>query len=206
MAKELNNKISLRDDSDSIKAQLDAITSYASANASILDGLVGDSNVQPTVNIAHEALFQCVMFQGHKSFSHLLNVIEFYLPLLQAWTESEEARILTTKIIFSFWAKNSQFLEIILGKLVNYRVVDSKSVLGVVLSTSTLDSNFDRLFIWSIVNSTLQKITMKVVQVSEKMEKVKQDPDATAAMHGNVTYTSNYMMLLFLLTYFCTCM
>lgn len=185
LVKNLNTKIALRDDSEAIKLQLESISAYAASNASLLDSLMTDHDYQPAVNIPQEALFQCVMFQGHKSFSHLLNVIEFYLPILQSWNEAEEARILTTKVIFSFWINNSQFLEIILAKLVNYRVIDSKSVLGVVLSASTLDNCFDRLFIWSIVTSTLQKVSLKAVQVSEKLEKVREDPDAASAMHDD---------------------
>lgn len=183
MVKELNGKISLREDSEAIKQQLESISSYVTLHASALDNLMNEE-YQSSSTITHEAFFQCIMFQGHKSFSHLLNVIEFYLPLLQSWTVTEEARILTTKVIFTFWAKNTQFLEIILGKLVNYQVIDSKSVLGVVLSSSTLDLNFDRLFVWSIVHSTLHKVSLKVGQIAEKLEKVKKDPDASTAMHG----------------------
>lgn len=182
----LKLKISSREDATAVQSQLELIKGYISQNASSLDNsmAMSDNDFQPAINIPQEALFQCVMFHGHKSFSHLLNVIELYLPLLQEWNQTDESRLLTTQIVFSFWSRNTQFLEIILGKLVNYRIIDSKSVITFLLSTQVLDNSFDRLFVWSILSSTLNKMVYKVKYISEKLEKMKADPEAASAMNG----------------------
>jgi nuclear cap-binding protein subunit 1 len=184
LAKELNTKISERREVNEIRAQVDQIRQYISVNAASLDSMMTDSDSNGSLTLPHEALFQCIMYQGHKSFSHLLSVIESYQGLLQSLNEGDDQKLLTTKTIFSFWALNSQFLEIILGKLVNYRVIDSKSIISLILSSEFLDANFDRLFTWSLLISTLQKATLKARQLNEKIEKLKKDPDATSSMAG----------------------
>ncbi len=184
----MNAKISERSDVLEIKSQLEQIKQYISVNAASLDTMMTDSDAAGTLTLPHDALFQCIMYQGHKSFSHLLSVIESYQGLLQSLNESDEQKLLTTKTIFSFWALNSQFLEIILGKLVNYRVIDSKSILSLILSSEFLEANFDRLFTWSLLSSTLQKATLKASQLNEKIEKIKKDPDAGSSMAGELVF------------------
>jgi nuclear cap-binding protein subunit 1 len=135
--------------------------------------------------LAHDVLFQCIMHQGSKSFSHLLNVIERYLPLLQKWNDTPEKRLLTTEVTCQFWAKNSQFLEIILGKLINYRILDSKAIISWLISDSTLDAHYDQFYVWNILNSTLHKLQLRQEQILQKLEKAKTVPDAEAAMEGS---------------------
>lgn len=183
LASDLNEKISSRADSLVLETLLGEIEEYAETNPDCLDNL----EKQRTPNtLAHEVLFQCLMFQGSKSFSHLLNVIEKYLPLLQKWNETMDARLLTAEITCSFWSLNTQFLEIILGKLINYRILDSKAVITWLISEKTMDDNFDRFYVWSILSGTLYKMNLKQNQIMQKIALLKEDPDSASAMQGTM--------------------
>ncbi|KAI8816755.1 armadillo-type protein [Fimicolochytrium jonesii] len=143
---------------------------------------------------AREVLVQCVMLQGSKSFSHLLNIVERYVGLLRDYNTTEEAREHTVRIIADFWKHNTQFLEIVLDKFMNYRVLDPKSIYSWVLSPDVLDSNYTRFYFWSILRSTLAKVNLKVEQLTLKVQAAKKeqdssdmdvDGDATAALDKN---------------------
>ncbi|CAH1757154.1 13788_t:CDS:10 [Entrophospora sp. SA101] len=77
-----------------------------------------------------DLFIQCVLMLGSKSFSHVLNVIERYLTILQSLNETFEAKLHTVKIVADFWANNTQFLGILLDKLLNYRVIDAISIIS----------------------------------------------------------------------------
>lgn len=184
----LSGKISSREDAEAIEMQLRAIGDYVESNGNLLEGTVLSHSLPSAAYIPHDALLQCIMFQGSKSFSHLLNVVESYLELLQKWNENEEARIVTTHVVCSYWAKNSQFLEIILGKLVNYRVIDSKSVISWALGRQNLEDNYDRLHVWSVLTSTVLKVNLKIDQLSSRMELLREQPGSENAMNGYLLY------------------
>ncbi|KAI9099397.1 armadillo-type protein [Phlyctochytrium arcticum] len=129
---------------------------------------------QSAEDITREALIQCLMLHGSKSFSHALNIIERYVDVLRQWSGTEEARLHSIRIIVSFWQFNHQFLEIILDKLMNYRVVDPKSILSWALDPKILDENYTRFFLWSIVRMTLAKVNFKVQQITKKLEVAKE--------------------------------
>ncbi|KAJ2995348.1 Component of the cap-binding complex (CBC) [Globomyces sp. JEL0801] len=178
----LNGKISGREDVAVVENALEGIHQYLSNNNSILSNPEFENTIS---RVTHEALIQCIMFQGSKSFSHLLNVIERYLSLLQKMNEEAENRLLTIKVISSFWQNNFQFLEIILGKLLNYRVVDPKSILTWLLSSEILEVYYDHFFLWTILSSTLSKINLKAEQISAKLQTISADPNAENAMHDD---------------------
>jgi nuclear cap-binding protein subunit 1 len=179
----LGQQISSRED---VKGKLSEIKEYVDSNPSMLSQMAQDHGLDSITQIPHDALLQSLMNQGSKSFSHLLNVIESYLPLLQEWNSTEEERSLSTRIVCGYWQFNSQFQEIILGKLVNYRVLDSQSVVSWVLSASTLDDKYSRIHVWSILTSTLTKVNLKIEQLLLRLEKVEDLPKNVDAMTGSI--------------------
>ncbi|KAJ3150102.1 Nuclear cap-binding protein subunit 1 [Geranomyces michiganensis] len=121
-------------------------------------------------DVAREAFVQCVMLQGSKSFSHVLNVVERYITLLREQNSSEAARAHTVRIIVDFWKYNTQFLEIILGKFTNYRVIDPRCIVSWVLDPAVLETNYTRFHIWAILRTTLAKVNFKVEQLTKKAD------------------------------------
>jgi len=85
-----------------------------------------------------EMFVQCLLLVGSKSFSHILNVVERYLDVLRFVNATPDGRLHTVQIVASFWEHNTQFLGILLDKLLNYRVIDPASVINWIFETNQL--------------------------------------------------------------------
>ncbi|KAI8927873.1 armadillo-type protein [Entophlyctis helioformis] len=182
----LSKAITQRADAEHVEDLLAKLQQYVAGQTIDIDGepmTIDMASAEPET-IAREALMQCIMLQGSKSFSHILNVMERYLPLLQKWNATSEARIHTIQIAADFWANNSQFIEIILDKLTNYRIVDPKSILNWICQPAVLDPRFSRFFLWTIVRNTLIKVNLKVAQISAKLEAAKLEAKSFSEMTG----------------------
>ncbi|KAI8381201.1 armadillo-type protein [Radiomyces spectabilis] len=118
---------------------------------------------------AREVFLHSLLLVGSKSFSHVLNVVERYLEVMRYVNSTPEARLHTVQVVASFWKNNTQFLGIILDKLLNYRVVDPTSVIAWVFEADQL-TNAGRSYPWEILKNTLNKVVSRVVQVKSKLE------------------------------------
>ncbi|CEP08839.1 hypothetical protein [Parasitella parasitica] len=116
-----------------------------------------------------EMFVQCLLLVGSKSFSHILNVVERYLDVLRFVNSTPEGRLHTVQIVASFWEHNTQFLGILLDKLLNYRVIDPTSVISWIFEKNQLQF-VGRAFIWEILKNTLSKVNSRVVQVKAKLD------------------------------------
>ncbi|KAG0005208.1 Component of the cap-binding complex (CBC) [Modicella reniformis] len=126
-----------------------------------------------------ELFTECVLMLGSKSFSHVLNVIERYLSILQRMNSTPEARLHSVKIVAQFWKNNTQFLGILLDKMLNYRVVDAIAIVKWVFELEVWQNDWHRSFVWDILKNTLNKVISRVVQVKEKLNEVRKEFEAT---------------------------
>ncbi|KAJ2793382.1 Nuclear cap-binding protein subunit 1, partial [Coemansia helicoidea] len=78
--------------------------------------------------LAREMLVEHVLLLGSKTFSHMLNAIEKFLPALQQFGDAPEAKLQIARTVEDFWLRNPQFCAITIDKLVNYRVIDPVTV------------------------------------------------------------------------------
>lgn len=74
----------------------------------------------------------------------LTTLVNRYLPVLQSLNALPEAKAHTIKVVATFWKRNTQFLEIILDKFMNYRVLDPASIISWILSADNLQQNYSR--------------------------------------------------------------
>ncbi|KAH6587853.1 hypothetical protein BASA50_011044 [Batrachochytrium salamandrivorans] len=171
----ISKSISERADLHTMEAILTKVEQYASAETIEIDGksLTIEMAMSSPESVTRDVFINCVMFQGSKSFSHILNVIERYLPLLQKCNRTVEARMHTLEITAAFWKGNTQFIEIVLDKLTNYRIVDPKTVLLWIFQPKILDVSFSRFYLWSILRNTLIKVNLKAEQISLRLETAK---------------------------------
>ncbi|KAI9346679.1 armadillo-type protein [Pilaira anomala] len=126
-------------------------------------------NEQEQTQQVREIFVQCLLLVGSKSFSHILNVVERYLDVLRLVNASPEGRLHTVQIVASFWKNNTQFLGILLDKLLNYRVIDPTSVITWIFEEDQLKF-VSKSFIWEILKNTLSKVNSRVVQVKAKLD------------------------------------
>ncbi|KAF9903314.1 Nuclear cap-binding protein subunit 1 [Lobosporangium transversale] len=125
-----------------------------------------------------ELFTECVLMLGSKSFSHVLNVIERYLTILQRLNGTPEARLHTVKIVAQFWRNNTQFMGILLDKMLNYRVVDAIAIVKWVFEPEVWQNEWHRSFVWDILKNTLNKVISRVAQVKDKLAEVRKEFEA----------------------------
>ncbi|KAF9190188.1 Component of the cap-binding complex (CBC), partial [Haplosporangium sp. Z 767] len=125
-----------------------------------------------------ELFTECVLMLGSKSFSHVLNVIERYLQILQRLNGTREARLHTVKIVAQFWKNNTQFMGILLDKMLNYRVVDAIAIVKWVFEPEVWQNEWHRSFVWEILKNTLNKVISRVAQVKDKLAEVRKEYEA----------------------------
>ncbi|KAG2230494.1 hypothetical protein INT48_009869 [Thamnidium elegans] len=131
---------------------------------------------------------QCLLLVGSKSFSHILNVVERYLDVLRFVNTTPEGRLHTVQIVASFWKNNTQFLGILLDKLLNYRVIDPTSVITWIFEEEQLKV-VSKSFIWEILKNTLSKVNSRVVQVKAKLDNFQALHDANKLKRAETEMT-----------------
>ncbi|KAK9767555.1 Nuclear cap-binding protein subunit 1 [Basidiobolus ranarum] len=162
----LVQKIRAKASSDDIQEILNA---YVPMNGAELDE-------KATTSLKFDIVMQCVLMVGSKSFSHSLNVIERYLAILQKHAATAEDKITAIEIVASCWKHNTQFLGILLDKLLNYRIVDPTSIIAWIFGD--LSKTADRAYKLEILQNTLNKVISRVDLVQIKVDSAKKD-DAT---------------------------
>ncbi|KAJ2508602.1 Nuclear cap-binding protein subunit 1 [Coemansia sp. RSA 2052] len=131
-------------------------------------------------SLAREMLVEHVLLLGSKTFSHMLNAIEKYMPALQKFGDSPEAKLEIAKVTEDFWLRNPQFFAITIDKLVNYRVIDPATVVAMLFDAGHVGS-WSKFHYWEILHNTVKKVNMRVVQLQGRLEAAKTAANAMAA-------------------------
>ncbi|KAJ1949213.1 Nuclear cap-binding protein subunit 1 [Linderina macrospora] len=129
-------------------------------------------------SLAREMLVEHVLLLGSKTFSHMLSAIERFLPALQKFGDSPEAKLQIAKVTEDFWLRNHQFFAITIDKLFNYRVIDPVTIVELVFDPSHV-SKWSRFHYWEILQNTVNKLNIRIAQLQDRLEAARQ-PTATA--------------------------
>jgi len=149
---------------------------------------------------------QCLLVLGARSFSHFLNVVERYLPVLHAVSGTPDAKFEILEIVSGFWRRNGQFIGIIFDKLMQYQIVDPADVvswafegnglglglgLGVGVGAGAgagaggVRSEGLSTFQWEVMKSAVDKANGRVYKAQARVvQQTKADDDARAAKHA----------------------
>ena len=132
--------------------------------------------------------FQSLLSIGSRSFSHLLNAIERYLPLLRvlAPTGDTEAKRDILATTASFWKRNRHMVGIVFDKLMQYQIVDPTDVVAWIFSTlATRDDRGGPLYIqtseWELLKGTLDKANGRVTVARKKVAALRKEHDDNIA-------------------------
>ncbi|KAJ3126320.1 Nuclear cap-binding protein subunit 1 [Nowakowskiella sp. JEL0407] len=150
----------------------------------VLREIIGNDDMEvdgdeERMDVVREIVLESVLFGGMKSFSHTLNGIERYLNVLQELcSQSIPAQLSTIAIIARFWKYNNLFVEILLDKFINYRILETISVVMWCCSDG-LENGF-RFSTWTILKSTLQKIENKQQHLTKMKHTLQSEIDSSA--------------------------
>ncbi|GAO48682.1 hypothetical protein SAICODRAFT_59162 [Saitoella complicata NRRL Y-17804] len=122
---------------------------------------------------AQHVLVQCVLQLGEKSFSHALNTFERSLPVLLArCASSTEARRFTVGCVMEYWAPQPSIGATLLDKLLNYTVLNPLAVVEWFFTEGDVELAC-RSHAWEALETTLDKVNNRVIQVRERAEQAR---------------------------------
>lgn len=177
---------------DTLKTTLETTESDEGLGHINVDGIVRSIAVQSLLHI------------GARSFSHLLNAIERYLPLLRnvasagvsniGGSGNAEAKAAILTAAAAFWKRNRQMVGIVFDKLMQYQIVDPTDVVGWTFLNGSAVGQLDSgegpvaggplslsAFEWDLMRGALDKANGRVVIARRKVTALRKEEDDTRA-------------------------
>ncbi|KAG5437801.1 hypothetical protein PCANB_000515 [Pneumocystis canis] len=116
------------------------------------------------------ALVQCVLHLGARSFSYALNTIERNLPGLRArCNANEKSRRQTIDIIIKFWKNQPGIGVTLINKFLNYSIIDTISIIEWVLLDADIEY-ISKSFTWELIKMALDKLNFKVTHTKDYLK------------------------------------
>lgn len=152
-------------------------------------GSVKVASAEQAEIVVRDVLMQAVLSLGSRSFSHLLNVLEKYHPLLRQMTTSPQMRLVVLSSTARFWSKSPQWIQICVDKLLQYRLVEPTDVVKFVFSPPL---NMPSLVLqgseendtmrdwsgfnwWELIKLTVNKVNGRVDQVQKRLDTLERE-------------------------------
>ncbi|PCH41554.1 hypothetical protein WOLCODRAFT_137465 [Wolfiporia cocos MD-104 SS10] len=169
---------------DEVVAHLDTLRNTISETAD------GDTNVD---SVIRSIAVQSLLHIGSRSFSHFLNAIERYLPVLRkiasggtAGGVNVDARMDVLNAVFAFWKRSRHMVVIVFDKLMQYQIADPTDVVawtfafGGGADGSAGKSTF-HAFQWDVLKGALDKANGRVMIARRKVTALRKEADDNAA-------------------------
>ncbi|KAI0352745.1 cap binding protein 80-PB [Trametes cingulata] len=138
---------------------------------------------------------QSLLHIGSRSFSHFLNAIERYLPLLRNLAAGQisssggansEARTDIMSSVAKFWKNSRHMISIVFDKLMQYQIVDPTDVVGwtfthcALVTEGKYKATFNA-FQWDLLKLALDKANGRVMVQRRKVAVLRKEADDKAA-------------------------
>ncbi|EJU06060.1 hypothetical protein DACRYDRAFT_60601 [Dacryopinax primogenitus] len=141
---------------------------------------------------ARAITFQTLLNVGSRSFSHLLNAIERYLPLLRNLAGPNGAKQQLLDETQKFWRQDEQRILIVFDKLMQYQILDPVDIINwCCASDSTVDSKMNghserstrwfSTFRWEALRSAIDKANGRVTVAKKRAAALRKEDDEARA-------------------------
>jgi nuclear cap-binding protein subunit 1 len=150
-------------------------------------------------SIIRSIVVQSLLHIGSRSFSHFLNAIERFLPILRylasggvssaggSGNPEAKADILTAAA--AFWRYNRQMVAIVFDKLMQYQIVDPTDVVGWTFLNGVVIGQLAELagpmnlsaFEWDLLRGAIDKANGRVTIARRKVTSLRKDDDDARA-------------------------
>jgi nuclear cap-binding protein subunit 1 len=145
---------------------------------------------------------QSLLHIGSRSFSHLLNAIERYLPLLRTVASggtstssassggSPEAKADILDAVSTFWKDNAEMVRIVFDKFMQYQIVDPTDVVSWTFDHISEVNEAERefkapmslnVFEWELLKGALNKAIGRVTLSKRKLTVLRKEDDESRA-------------------------
>lgn len=153
-----------------------------------------DGEIANVDGLIRSIAMQSLLHIGSRSFSHLLNAIERYLPLLRniasgGGNASPEAKADILTASAAFWKLNRHMVAIVFDKLMQYQIVDPADVVAWTftnraeireLSEATGPLSLSA-FEWDLLKGALDKANGRVMIARKKVVALRKEEDDNRA-------------------------
>jgi nuclear cap-binding protein subunit 1 len=179
----------------------DVMALLESLKNSLAESVEGDVNID---SVLRSIATQSLLHIGSRSFSHFLNAVERYLPLLRnlagggifsgaGSSPSIEARMDILSASATFWKRNRQMIGIVFDKLMQYQIVDPTDVVawtfGSGLGNGSGPLKIDYLQ-WDLLKAALDKANGRVMIARKRVIAMRKEEDDNRA-RANATDGTN---------------
>jgi len=162
------------------------------AHLDSLKNSMDDSSGYPD-SVVRSLATQCLLSIGSRSFSHLLNAIERYLPLLRGLagaatssapqppgSGSVEAKRDILNAASAFWQRSPQMVNIVLDKLMQYQIVDPSDVVQWVFARED-QKQYISGPAWDLLRGAIDKANGRVAIARRKVAALRKEEDDSRA-------------------------
>ncbi|KZT27073.1 hypothetical protein NEOLEDRAFT_1131600 [Neolentinus lepideus HHB14362 ss-1] len=164
----------------------DVLAHLESLKTTIGETADGDVNVDAVIR---SVAVQSLLNIGSRSFSHFLNAIERYLPVLRSLaTGGLEAKTDILTAVSLFWNRNRQMIAIVFDKLMQYQIVDPTDVVGWTFTNGVGNERGDsegpsaiNAHDWDLLKGALDKANGRVLVARKKVTALRKEEDDTRA-------------------------
>ncbi|TFK56212.1 cap binding protein 80-PB [Heliocybe sulcata] len=164
----------------------DVLAHLESLKTAIGETADGDVNVDA---VGRSVAVQSLLNIGSRSFSHFLNAIERYLPVLRSLAQGgPEAKTDILTAVSLFWKRNRQMIAIVFDKLMQYQIVDPTDVVGWTFTNgvgnergSSEGSSVINAHDWDLLKGALDKANGRVLVARRRVTALRKEEDDTRA-------------------------
>jgi nuclear cap-binding protein subunit 1 len=169
----------------------DVMNAFETLRNSLAENMHNTANLD---NILRSIAIQSLLHTGSRSFSHFLNAVERYLPLLRnlaaggisssGGIPSLEARMDILTASSRFWRRNRQMIGIVFDKLMQYQIVDPTDVVswafagGLGNGEGPLKVDYRQ---WDLLRAALDKANGRVMIAKRKVIALRKEEDENRA-------------------------
>ena len=137
-------------------------------------------------SIIRSITIQSLLNIGSRSFSHFLNAIERYLPVLRDLSNAgADAKMDILVATADFWRKNTQMVRIVFDKLMQYQIADPSDVIAWAFTYRGSDNEASKIaidrFKWEAIEGALDKANGRVLISRRKVNALQKEQDDSRA-------------------------
>lgn len=173
------------------RSKAEDVMTYLESLKNTLETTDSDVNID---SVIRSIAVQSLLHIGSRSFSHFLNAIERYLPLLRNLASgsitttagsSLEARMDILNAVATFWRRSRHMIVIVFDKLMQYQIVDPTDAVAWAFTSgighASSYPSIDALR-WDVIKGALNKANGRVLIARRKVSALRKEEDEKAAL------------------------
>ncbi|KAF9510764.1 hypothetical protein BS47DRAFT_1331566 [Hydnum rufescens UP504] len=167
------------------RSQIDEVIQLAETLRSTIGDTVTLAPETSPDSVVRSITMQILLHVGSRSFSHFLNAIERYLPLLRSLGSTPDDKIDFLNAAGKFWQRNGQMVAIVFDKLMQYQIVDPSDIIAWCFHSSDRREASSEGLIglqeWDLIKAALDKAIGRVSIAQQRVNSLrKEEEDAKA--------------------------